>query len=281
MNHHLTLDLVLPGIHKLPSLPTVVMELLALLDQDDANVDALAGKIAQDQALAAKTLRLANSSFYGMAQQVKTIQEAIGILGFRTVRSLGTTSALMAAFAKSTPASFNATPFWRHAVAAAVCARELANHLGLNSEQAYTTGLLHDIGRLVLVSQFHAGYEATMAYRARHDCHLLQAERAVLGLDHAEVGAALARHWNFPQAMQLAVAGHHTPEIAGASRLALVILAADAIAHALDMSKHEDDLVPPVPTGLWAQLELDENKLPAIFAATEAQFAAASLALNN
>lgn len=272
---------ILRSIRNLPSLPTVVMELLASLDQEDVNIDALALKIAQDQALTAKTLRLANSSFYGMANQVTTIQEAIAILGFRTVRSVTTTAAMIGAFAGSTRTGFNVTPFWRHAIAAAVCARELATHLSLNPEHAYIAGLLHDIGRLVLVTSFQPNYAATMAYRVQHDCHLLDAEHAVLGVDHALVGHVLTQHWKFPEAMQQAVACHHAPLVQSMQPLSLVILAADAIAHALDLSKDMDDLVPPVPTGLWKQLGLDEKALLKVFQNAEKQFEGASLILNT
>jgi putative nucleotidyltransferase with HDIG domain len=274
-------DEVLRRIHNLPSLPTVVMELLASMDQDDVNIDALSQKITQDQALTAKTLRLANSSFYGMANQVTTIHEAIVILGFRTVRSLATTAALIGSFAGRTHTSFNVTPFWRHAIAAAVCARELAGHLNLNPEYAYTAGLLHDIGRLVLVTQFQPNYEATMAYRVEHDCSLLEAEHAVLGIDHAVVGDVLTRHWKFPEAMQQAVARHHAPLTQGMQALSLLILAADAIAHALDLSGDMDDLVPTVPAGLWKELGLDKKELLAVFENAEKQFEAASFALNT
>jgi len=274
-------DDILQRIHNLPSLPTVVLELLASMDQEDVNIDALAQKIAHDQALTAKTLRLANSSFYGMAKQVTTIQEAIAILGFRTVRSVVTTAAVIGTFAGSTHASFSVTPFWRHAIAAAVCARELAVCIQVNPEQAYAAGLLHDIGRLVLVTQFHPNYEATMAYRVQHDCSLLAAEHAVLGVDHAMVGHVLTRHWKFPEAMQQAVANHHATTVVGASALSLVVLAANAIAHALDLSMDEDDLVPPVPVGLWQQLGLTEDVLLQVFENTEKQFEGASLVLNT
>ncbi len=277
----IVLDEVLRRIHKLPSLPTVVMALLASMDQEEVNIDALAQKIAQDQALTAKTLRLANSSFYGMAHQVATIQEAIAILGFRTVRSLASTAALIGTFAGSTHTRFDATPFWRHAIATAVCARELAAHLNLNPEHAYCAGLLHDIGRLVLATLFQPNYEATLAHRAQHDCNLLTAEQTVLGVDHAAVGHALTRHWKFPEELQQAVAAHHAPLVQGTHRLSMVILAADAIAHALDLSMDQDDLVPPVPIGLWQQLGLDDNALLEVFNNTEKQFAGASLVLNT
>lgn len=279
--NHIVLDEALRKIHNLPSLPTVVVELLASLDQDDVNIDTLVQKIAQDQALAAKTLRLANSSFYGMARQITTIQEAITILGFGTVRSVATTAALIRTFTGGSHTGFNFAPFWRHAIAAAVCARELAPHLYLSPDQAYTAGLLHDIGRLVLVTQFQPQYQATMTYRAEHDCHLLDAEHAVLGLDHAQVGQALTQHWKFPLTMQQALAEHHAPSSLGMQPLSLVVMAADAIAHALDLSMDADDLVAPVPLGLWRRLGLDEKTLQQVFENTETQFAGASLVLNG
>lgn len=279
--NHIVLDEALRKIHNLPSLPTVVVALLASLDQDDVNIDTLVQKIAQDQALAAKTLRLANSSFYGMARQITTIQEAIAILGFGTVRSVATTAALIGTFAGGSHTGFNFAPFWRHAIAAAVCARELALHLYLSPDQAYTAGLLHDIGRLVLVTQFQPQYQATMRYRAEHDCHLLDAEHAVLGLDHAQVGHALTQHWKFPLTMQQALAEHHAPSSLGMQPLSLVVMAADAIAHALDLSMDADDLVAPVPLGLWQRLGLDEKTLQQVFENTETQFAGASLVLNG
>lgn len=279
--NHIVLGDMLRRIHNLPSLSTVVMELLASINQDDVHVGTLAQTIAQDQALTAKTLRLANSSFYGMTRQITTIQDAIAILGFRTVRSVATTAALIGTFADGPYTRFSLAPFWRHSIAAAVCARELAPYLNIDPEHAYTAGLLHDIGRLALATQFAPQYEATMAYRTEHDCHLLEAERAVLGVDHAQVGHALTQHWKFPQAMQQALAEHHAPNSLAVSALTLVLMAADAIAHALDLSLDADDLVAPVPAGLWQRFGLGETTLQLVFENTEAQFAGASLILNG
>lgn len=275
----LELSNVLPAVNKLPSLPTVVMELLASLDQEDINIDALAAKISQDQALTAKTLRLANSSFYGMAHQITTIAEAIAILGFRTVRSIATTAALIGTFATQAPGLFRFAPFWRHSIGTAVCARELAAHLKLNAEQAYVTGLLHDIGRLVLVTQFSAAFEGVMAYQVQHDCTLAQAEFAVLGVDHAMVGQALTQHWKFPPSMQQAVAGHHTQTVPQGQPLTLVIQFADAMAHALDFSSDDDDQVPLLPDAAWQQLGLSDATLLAVMADSEKQFEGASMVL--
>lgn len=279
--HVLTLDSVLKKISNLPSLPTVVMELLTSIDQEDVTIDALAVKISQDQALTAKTLRLANSSFYGMERQITTIDEAIITLGFRTVRSVVTTAALIDTFAKSTPTDFEIAPFWRHAIATAVCARELGPYLRLNPEYAYTTGLLHDIGRLVLATQFQPNYKATLAYRIQQGCSLLTAEREVLGLDHAVVGHALTQHWKFPETMQQALATHHSSLGEAPKPMQIVIIAADAIAHALDLSMEQNDAVPALPTGIWTHLGVNDDDLLKIFANVEKQFSKALLVLDT
>jgi len=246
----LTLPEVLHKIHALPSLPAVVLELLTSLDQENVNLDTLARKISLDQALAAKTLRLANSSFYGMQRQVTTIGEAIAVLGIQTVRNLATTAALIGSFPGDTSTAFDFITFWRHAIGTALCARSLAAQLGLNPEQAYIAGLLHDIGRLVLVTQFASHYAAMAGPDDVNTADITQAERAVLGLDHAMVGEALARHWKFPDLIQQAIAQHHSPETPSTHDippLARVIHVANALAHALDMPTEQDSALPHLP----------------------------------
>ena len=277
----LAMEDVLKVIHRLPSLPTVVMELLASMDQDDVDIDTLAGKIAQDQALTAKTLRLANSSFYGRAHAVNTMAEAIAILGFRTVRSVVTTAGLMQSMGNSGGGALDLQPFWRHAIAVAVCARELAPHLRVNPDHAYTAGLLHDIGRLVLVTQLAPQYAAVMAYCAQHGCGTLEAERQVLGLDHAEIGQALTVYWKFPLHLQRAVGMHHAADVPDDGALTLVVMAADAIAHALDLAMDPGDAVPVMIPQLWSRLAVADKTLLQIFSRVEKQFVAASQILET
>ena len=266
---------VLKTIHSLPSLPAVVLDLLASMEQDDVDIDTLARKIALDQVLTAKTLRLANSSFYGMQRQVNTVGEAISVLGLRSVRNLATTAALMGHLANGASGSFCVLAFWRHSIGTALCAQALAAHLGLNKDQAYTTGLLHDIGRLVLATRFAGDYSAVMAHRAAHKFPVVEAEQAVLGLDHTAVGEALALHWKFPEAMQRAVARHHASGLPGEDAMAQLICVADATAHALGFSSEEDDQAEPVAQTTWQSLGLDEKMQLAAFKDAERQFEAA------
>jgi len=272
MSAILTYDDVVKNLDDLPSLPAVVMELLNSIDQEDVDISVLAKKVSHDQALTAKTLRLANSSLYGLQVKVTTIQQAITYLGFQTTRNLITAAAITGCFAEGHCPGFDHKAFWRHSIATAACAKVLARQMRFNQDYAFTAGLLHDIGRLVLVSCFPEQYAEAIAYRDAHDAFMLDAERGVLGVDHVDAGLALAEHWNFSDTMRLAIGGHHDPEAPGAGFLAAIIHVADAIVHALDLSGSENDLVPPVSSVAWTALGLDESVYLQLFRETELQY---------
>jgi putative nucleotidyltransferase with HDIG domain len=268
----LSLDDVIGKLQDLPSLPAVVMELLTSIDREDVDISVLARKVSHDQALTAKTLRLANSSTYGLQVKVTTIQQAITFLGFQTTRNLITAAAMTGCFPGGQCAGFDNTAFWRHSIATAACARVLARRMRFNQDYAFTAGLLHDIGRLVLVSTYPQRYAEVLAWRGAHDCELIEAERAVLGVDHVMTGVALAERWKFSETMRLGIAWHHEPERAGAGFLATIIHVANAIVHALDIAGEDDDLVPPVSPVAWSALGLNEEAYLHVFRETELQF---------
>jgi len=275
----ISLDEVVKSIEELPSLPAVLMEVLDSIDQEAINIYQLTRKIMLDQSLTAKILRFANSSFYNTQSRVTTIQQAINLIGVSGIRTLIMAAVFKHSFPVCPCKGFDFNVFWRHSIAAGVCAKVLARHLQLNQDYAYTAGLLHDIGRLVLVTRFTAQYEAAIEYRAKHDCHILVAERAMLGTDHAAAGFALAEHWNFSKGIQNAIAKHHEPDVAGGDTVASVVHVADAIAHALDFSGEQEDLVPPLSITVWNALGLNQETAIQVFRETELRFEAARLGL--
>ncbi len=268
----LTIEAVVANLQDLPSLPAVVMELLTNIDQEDVDISVLAKKVSHDQALTAKTLRLANSSLYGLQVKVTTIQQAITFLGFQTTRNLITAAAVTGCFAEPNCPGFDHKAFWRHSIATAACARVIARRVRFNQDYAFTAGLLHDIGRLVLVSSFPAAYERAMRYRQDNDCDVQEAEAALLGVDHVAAGAALADHWHFSDTMKMAITHHHAPDAAGTGLLATIVHVANAIVHALDLAEDADELVPPVSSAAWTALGLNEESYLHIFRETELQF---------
>ncbi|MFL6658746.1 MAG: HDOD domain-containing protein [Massilia sp.] len=266
------LDDIVRSLEDLPSLPAVVMELLTSIDQDDVDISVLAKKVSHDQALTAKTLRLANSSLFGLQVKVTTIQQAITFLGFQTTRNLITAAAVTGCFAEGQCPGFDDKAFWRHSIASAACCRVLARRVRFNQDYAFTAGLLHDIGRLVLVSSFSAQYQEVMEYRVANDCFVIEAEQAILGMDHVVAGVALATHWNFSDTMKTAIAFHHDPDAEGAGILAAIVHVANAIVHALDLAGEDDELVPAVSAAAWATLGLSEEAYLHAFRETELQF---------
>jgi putative nucleotidyltransferase with HDIG domain len=263
---------IVSRIHALPSLPAVVMELLGSMGQNNADINQLSAIVAKDQALSAKALRLANSSFYGMQRKVTTMPQALSILGLNSLRTLVTAAAVIERFPATELEGFGFQGFWRHSIATAVCARLLAKRADINPESAFMAGLLHDIGRLVLVTGFPVQYQTAMHYRSVHDCTMLDAERAILSCDHAAVGQALAEYWRFPPAIQMAVAGHHTPDQQWSGGLTNLVHVADAIVHALDLCADENDVVPLLSTAAWHSLSLDQQAVMRLLHQTELQF---------
>jgi putative nucleotidyltransferase with HDIG domain len=270
--NRLTPEQLAAGVHDLPSLPAVVMELLSSIEQEDIDISVLAKKVSYDQALTAKTLRLANSSSYGLQVKVTTIQQAITFLGFQTTRNLITAAAITGCFPSGQCAGFHDKSFWRHSIATAACARALARRMRFNQDIAFTAGLLHDIGRLVLVTGHPDAYDQVVAWHEQHGGDWQEAERAVLGIDHVDAGVALADHWNFSDTMRQAIAYHHTPDVHGAGFLATIVHVANAIVHALDLAGEDDELVPRVSSVAWDAMGLNEEAYLHLFRETELQF---------
>ncbi|MTV40889.1 HDOD domain-containing protein [Duganella radicis] len=266
-------DAISKAVRDLPSLPAVVSELLVSMEQEDLDTHALAAKITLDQALTAKTLRLANSSFYGLPSKVTTIHQAVSVLGFHSIRTLVTACALTGSFTPAPASGLDFPAFWRHAMASAVCARVLAPYCRINADTAFIAGLLHDLGTLVLATRFPQQYQQVIAYQRQHDCDSATAQLAVFGVDHAAVGSALAAHWKFPPAILAAVAEHHRPPPPTPPGmqppLATLIHLANAMAHALDLSEREDDQAPPLSLAAWQALDLSTAACTRVFHETE------------
>ncbi|MBS0446457.1 MAG: HDOD domain-containing protein [Proteobacteria bacterium] len=255
----------------LPALPAVALELIRSLGDEAAGSAALASTIACDPALVAKTLRLANSPFYGVSRTVDTVADAVAILGTRTLRGMASAASLMLGLAARCGPAFDQTAFWRHALGTALSAEALARVLGRDEELAFTLGLLHDIGRLALAAVAPASHAAVLEQQRRTDSPVLEAERAVLGTDHAALGALAAEHWRFAPRIVRAIAEHHAPPDDVAAWEADLLHVADNVAHALDLTHSADDQVPPLSLASWQRLALDERHCREAFAQVEAR----------
>jgi putative nucleotidyltransferase with HDIG domain len=194
----ISLDRIQSCVDALPALPQAVREVMQALQRDDVSVERSVHLIEQDQSLAARTLRVANSAFYGMSGRVGRIGDAVTLLGLRAVSGVLLAVSFSQGLDTSRCAGFHFRGYWRHSMATALAARLLAPRLRLDPDEGFVAGLLHDIGKLVLAAHFPAEGAQAMALARSADVSDIEAERATLGLTHAEIGAVLVRHWRFP-----------------------------------------------------------------------------------
>lgn len=258
----LAMSRVVAKVQQLPSLSLAVQELLQSFEDDKVDVAAIVAKIGRDQGLAARVLRVANSAFYGLSSHVSTIGDAVVVLGFYSVRSLAVAAGIINQFPGDVGRNFNRLEFWRHAIGVGVCAKVIALRIGQNPETAFTAGLLHDIGMLALDAFFHAEFKEVLAYLENHDSEVVAAESATLRLTHSNIGFEVAKRWNFPQAIQMAIRDHHHPDDGEAVLYTDIVHLANVLCHALEIGNSCYDMVPPLSPGTWQRLGLQWADLP-------------------
>ncbi len=203
------LDALIAQAKALPSIPKVVSEVISELDSVDPDARRIAESIATDPGLTARMLKLANSSLFGLTREIGSVQEAVTILGFNHVRTLVTAVALGDSF-KSVP-GVNLEQFWRYSLNTAKICRTLAQSLKMNVNVAFTAGLVHATGELVM----YIGMPETMAQIdlsvSALDMKRAEVEQAALGYTYADVGAAFASKWAFPDAIVQALKHQRVP----------------------------------------------------------------------
>ena len=180
----------------LPAVPKIVHELIDSFNSDDVSIDEIAKKLAADPVLSARLLRLANSAYYHVSRSIGTVNEALSMLGFVTVRTLVISSGLTGGY-KSMP-GMDLGQFWRYSLHTAAVAGWLAKRVSVNADQAFTVGLMHGIGQLVM----HAGMPEQMLQLDKiaspMDPRRIDMEMNSFGYSFADVGAELSKQWRFP-----------------------------------------------------------------------------------
>jgi len=269
---------ILSRLHQLPTLPVVVQEVIASFQDAGLDTASLAYKITQDQGLSAKVLRVANSSFYGLSRKVSSIQEAVVVLGFDTVRSLVLSAGMMKVFPIASGSLFDRQAYWQHSFRIATIAKALAKHFQQGQQLAFTSGLFCEVGQLLLDLCIPQQFSAVLQRHADSGLSLLEFERAELGFDHAEMGAELIRLWNFPQEIEQVVRGWQQPEQSPKfnSLICLVYMAA-SVENGASLEDMKSGLGETACSQMAAKWELLAAAIPSAGQLEQA----ASLALHN
>lgn len=209
----LTLDRILDETSDLPTMPQATLAVMRESQSSTSTAHSVAKYLAQDQALTARVLRLANSAFYGMQRQIATPEEAVVILGMRAVRNLALIASTYNWMAKAMGSyTYEPQEFWEHSLSTAVAAQVISSKVSPgSSDVAFTCGLLHDIGKAALNAWFENHPINLMAVANTLSVPVERAEKRILGFDHQEVGAGMAERWNLPKVIVESIACHHSP----------------------------------------------------------------------
>jgi putative nucleotidyltransferase with HDIG domain len=192
----------------IPAFPPVTLKLLSLLSNDDVDIGKIAELVSGDPVFCARILGRANSAEFALQSTVRDLRQAIVILGLnRTWQE--TLSAATAAYTRAALGTTELRRCWRHTIACAVLSEKIAQACEIDPANAYSAGLLHDIGRLGLLVAYPAEYEAVIRNAAEKTCDLLDFERERFGVDHAEAGRWLAVKWRLPEVYQVIAGRHH------------------------------------------------------------------------
>lgn len=188
------LNEVFSKLKQLPVVPALLAELMESFGDDNARIDVLAKKIAMDQSLSAKVIKMANSVAYRRGKEVTSIEQAVIRLGFNTMRSIVIASGISSAF-PATP-GFDKNKFWSDTFRVATIAKALAKHTTVEPETAFTCAMMHNIGEILLQSSLPEEM-ALVAMSMNQGASRIEAEREVLSFDYSQVGVELAKRWNF------------------------------------------------------------------------------------
>jgi HD-like signal output (HDOD) protein len=210
--HHDKLNKLIEKIESLPTLPIVYQKVVELCETDNVSIQDLVKVIEMDQPLTLKIMKVANSSFYSTLSEVSSLEHALIKLGLNEIKSIALGLSVYNYFTDIDDNAFDRQLFWKHAIICSQTAKFLSTHFKLPSDDTlFLSGLIHDMGKLVLDVYFHEEFVRIIELVATGRQPFSKAEKAVLGTTHYQVAAKLLKQWRFPQKVTMQVLFHHAP----------------------------------------------------------------------
>jgi putative nucleotidyltransferase with HDIG domain len=241
----MTASEIVAKARNLPQVSQPALRLTELLGQADEAEDEVVQLLRSDSLLTAKLLRVCNSSALGLAERVSSVDHAVLLLGHRQVLTLVLSLSYGGAMSVALPGyEMKANDLWRHALLAATAAEAISRRgsIEVDAAMAFTVGLLHDIGKLLVAQALPPkAHSAINSHILNEGLGTIEAERRVVGTDHAEVGSCLLYVWRLPDSIVEAVAQHHRPVLAPVPQLSALAHLANRIAHLADEEPGEND----------------------------------------
>ncbi|MFO7728058.1 MAG: HDOD domain-containing protein [Desulfonatronovibrio sp.] len=254
---------------ELISVPDTYFKLQDILKNPDSSAKHVAEVVRLDVNLVAKLMRLVNSPLYRAYENVDSIERAVARIGVEGVSSLALGITAMPMFKDIPPDLIDVSTFWRHSISCAIFSQELAREIGLEGEQFFTAGLLHDVGRLLLLKNLPQASVQFLLYARGSMVPLVEAEEVILGYNHAQVGEKLLNEWGCPEKLVDLVSAHHSPGKTKRTKEAAIIQLADNMANAFAIASRGSYVLPGMEDEMWELLGLTRNVVAGIYRSHE------------
>lgn len=232
-------------IKEIQPFPKVARRVMEMLSDPEVEVKDLAEVIQYDQAITANVIKICNAPYFGLPRKVSSLQEALVLLGHDTLRDIIITSSSARFYQGAVGEGYELAQgdLWRHSVAVGILAKQLVAKIKeVDSGTAFTAGLLHDIGKCFLSTFVAEDFAKIMDKVARERCPFIEAEKELLGINHAELGGVILKRWDFPDDVQQAVRDHHDPEALNKEPLTALVALANALVISMGIGVGADGL---------------------------------------
>jgi len=258
---------VVSNIRNLPTPPIVFHQIQKVINDPGVSAVKVASILSEDPAMSAKVLRLTNSAFYGLAREVESVRQAVVIVGFEAIRNLVLSASVLDMFKGKDLDEEYQEKYWRHSLSTAVCCRLLASKVRsrgfVDPDAAFSAGLLHDVGKMVICCFLPEEYKTIKAERnTDHDSPDFVVEERLLGYNHALIGGFLGTQWKIPQKLVGAITYHHQPDQCESDDpIAYIVALADFVAKKAFVDDEERPQVEAIDQNLLDYLSVTESDL--------------------
>ena len=258
---------LIKAIRDLPVLSPVAGRIAQVVSNAESSVTAVVDALKLDPVISGKVLKLANSAYVGIPRTISSVQNAVVLLGQKRIHSLVLSTTVLSALKPGRDLPFSLYRFWKHSVTVATIAESVARHLRryspIDTEDVFSAGMLHDIGKLVLGIWNPDALARSLAESISKNVPLYAIEEA--SISHTRIGGVLCDHWNFPQTLKSAITLHHAPEQAAeAKRLVSIVHMSDVMAHIIGFSVFEREALPQPSAHAVSDVQLPPERLRVI-----------------
>ena len=268
---------LLAMVEAMPAFPQGVTKVLDMCSKVDCSPKDLVSIVERDPVLAMRVLKLVNSPFIGLTQSISSISHGVAYVGMNTIKNIALTVAAIGMLPRENKANFDMDKFLQHSLGTAAVCKKIAGLKGVketSTSDYFLAGLLHDFGKVILVRQRPDEFSEAIEEAQKKKLALDAVERLIYGIDHAEIGAVLAGHWDLPDNLVRAIRYHHSAgDLSDPSLLEQVVMVGNLVVHKLDFGASGNYYPAELPKSIETNLGMDVDDVISVIGDTDALFA--------